>query len=63
MTEDNEKKNKSNKSEILTHLLWTAFGIIGGLDYFSKAEYLISGIMFLIGILSAYKLFKAIVKK
>lgn len=55
--------NKLNKSEILTNLLWTAFGIIGGIDYYSKEEYLICGIMSLIGISYAYKLIKSIMKK
>ena len=63
MTEHNEKMNKLNKIEILTNLLWTAFGVIGGIDYYSKTEYLICGIMSLIGILYAYKLVKSIVKK
>ena len=63
MTEHNAKENKLNKSEILTNLLWTAFGIIGGIDYYSKAEYLICGIISLIGILYAYKLIKSIVIK
>ena len=63
MTEQNEKKNKLNKGEILTNLLWTAFGVIGGIDYYSKSEYLICGIMSLIGILYAFKLFKSIVGK
>jgi len=49
--------------EILTNILWTAFGIIGGISYYSKAEYWISGIMFLIGILYAYKLVKSISRK
>jgi hypothetical protein len=52
-----------NKSEILTNLLWTAFGVIGGMDYYSKSEYLICGIMSLIGILYACKLFKSIAGK
>ena len=39
------------------------FGIIGGIDYYSKSEYLICGIMSLIGILYAYKLIKSIVSK
>jgi hypothetical protein len=52
--------NKANKSEILTNLLWTAFGIIGGISYYSKTEYLICVILFLIGILYAYKLMKSL---
>jgi hypothetical protein len=55
--------NKLNKTEILTNLLWTVFGIIGGINYYSKAEYWICGIMSLIGILYAYKLVKSIMKK
>ena len=63
MTQQNEKTNKLNKTEILTNLLWTAFGIVGGISYYSKAEYLICGIMSLIGILYAYKLIKSIAGK
>jgi hypothetical protein len=49
-----------NKIEILTNLSWTIFGIIGGIDYYSKAEYWICGLMFLIGILYCYKFIKSI---
>ena len=46
MTKLNEKEKKlKNKGEIITNLLWTLFGIITGLDYYSKEEYLICGIM------------------
>lgn len=58
MTQNNEKTTEFNKTEILTNLLWTEFGIIGGISYYSKSEYLICGIMVLIGILYAYKLIK-----
>ena len=61
MTEHNEKPNKLIKTEILTNLLWTVFGIIGGINYYSKTEYWICGIMFLIGTLYAYNLIKSIV--
>jgi uncharacterized membrane protein YuzA (DUF378 family) len=54
--------NKLLKSETLTNLMWTAFGIIGGLNYYSKQEYLIFGIMSLITILYAFKLFKSLSK-
>ncbi|BAO76418.1 hypothetical protein [Winogradskyella sp. PG-2] len=54
--------NKLLKSEILTNLLWTAFGIIGGLNYYSKGEYWIFGIMSLIAVLYALKLFKSLSK-
>ena len=63
MTEQNGKKNKLNKGEILTNLLWTAFGVIGGIDYYSKSEYLICEILSLIGTLYAFELFKSIVGK
>jgi hypothetical protein len=53
--------NKLNKTEILTNLLWTAFGIIGGISYYSKAEYWICGIMSLIGVFYAYRLIKSMV--
>jgi hypothetical protein len=62
MTE-NKKTNKLNKTEIIANLLWTAFGIIGGINYYSKSEYWICGVMLLIGILYASKLIKSIVKK
>ena len=52
-----------NKTEILTNLLWITFGIIGGINYYSKAEYGICGVMFLIGILYTYKLVESISKK
>jgi len=54
---------KLNKTEILTNFLWILFGIIGGISYYSKAEYWICGVMFLIGILYCYKLTKSIVGK
>ena len=54
--------NKLLKSEILTNLLWTAFGIIGGLNYYSKGEYWIFGIMSLIAVFYALKLFKSLSK-
>ncbi len=63
MTEHNEKANKLNKTEILKNLLWTGFGIIGGISYYSKSKYLICAIMSLIGILYAYKLIKSIAGK
>jgi hypothetical protein len=55
--------NKLNKTEILTNILWTVFGTIGGISYYSKAEYWICGVMLLIGILYAYKLVKSITRK
>ncbi|WP_160131605.1 hypothetical protein [Kordia antarctica] len=54
--------NKLLKSEILTNLLWAAFGIIGGLNYYKKAEYWICGIMSLIAIVHALRLFKNLFK-
>jgi hypothetical protein len=62
MTE-HKKTNKLNKIEIIANLLWTAFGIIGGINYYSKKEYLICGIMTLLGILYSYKLIKSIMGK
>tara|TARA_R110000782_G_scaffold208468_2_gene296866 strand:- start:31 stop:204 length:174 start_codon:yes stop_codon:yes gene_type:complete len=55
--------NKLLKSEILTNLLWTAFGIIGGMNYYLKSEYWICGIMSLIAIVYAYKVIKSITEK
>ncbi len=63
MTEQSGNKNKLNKGEIVTNLLWMIFGLIGGIDYYSKSEYLICGIMSLIGILYCYKLIKSIMAK
>jgi hypothetical protein len=51
---------KLKKIEILANLLWIAFGVIGGLDYFSRKKYLVSGIMFLVAVLYTYKLGKYI---
>jgi hypothetical protein len=47
---------------MLANLLWITFGIIGGINYYSKAEYWIFGVMFLTGILYCYKLVKSIMK-
>lgn len=54
------KPNELKKIDIIAYLTWMVFGIIGAISYFSKAEYLISGIMALIAILYTYRL---IVKK
>ena len=63
MMTEQAKDKKWDKAEILSNLLWTAFGIIGGLNYYSKEEYLICVMMSLIGVLYAYKLIKTIIKK
>lgn len=55
-----EKMNKINKSETLANLLWTAFGVIGAIHYYSKADYWICGILSLIGVLYAYRLVKSV---
>lgn len=47
--------NKLLKSEMVTNILWALFGIIGGLSSYSKEEYLICSVMFLIGTLYAFK--------
>ena len=58
------RKNKKNDIiEILANVIWTFFGVFGGISYYSKAEYWICGIMFLIGILYSYKLIKSIMGK
>ena len=54
--------NKLNKTEVLANLLWTVFGIFGGISYYSKAEYWFCGAMFLLGILYCYKLIKSIMR-
>jgi hypothetical protein len=58
-----EKNRKNDNIEILTNIIWTLFGIFGGINYYSKGEYLICGIMFLIGILYTYKSIKSILGK
>jgi len=60
---ETEKNRKNDKIEILANLIWIFFGIFGGISYYSKAEYLISGIMFLLAILYTYKLINPLVKK
>lgn len=55
--------NKLLKSEIITNLLWIAFGIIAGINYYSKSEYWIFGIVLLIAIVHAYKLVKSVSEK
>lgn len=60
---EHRKTNKLNKNEILTNLLWTIFGVIGGISYYSKAEYWICVIMFLIAVLYLYKLVKSTTEK
>lgn len=50
------KTKKLNKIDILAYLIWVLFGIIGAMNYYSKGEYIISGIMGLIAILYAYRL-------
>jgi hypothetical protein len=62
MKEPNKMK-KNDKIEILANLIWTFFGIFGGINYYSKSEYLISGVMFLIAILYGYKLIIPLTKK
>ncbi|WP_445720345.1 hypothetical protein [Flavobacterium sp.] len=49
---------KLNKNEILIDTLWIAFGLISGISYYRKSEFLICFIMFSISILYSYKLFK-----
>ena len=60
---EHDKIKKNDKIEILANLIWTFFGIFGGINYYSKAEYLISGIMFLVAILYGYKLINPLIKK
>jgi uncharacterized membrane protein YuzA (DUF378 family) len=50
------KTKKLNKIDILAYLTWMIFGIFGAINYYSRAEYLICGIMALIAILYAYRL-------
>ncbi|NJY62853.1 hypothetical protein HC174_08800 [Salinimicrobium sp. CDJ15-81-2] len=46
------------RSEKIKNLLWMFFGFFGGFSYFSKEQYWISGILFLVGILYTYELVK-----
>lgn len=52
---------KKIKLEILPIIFWIFFGVLNGLSYYWKGEYWISGIMFLLGILYLYSLYKAVV--
>lgn len=49
------------RSETVKNLLWIAFGVIGGINYFSREEYWISGIHFLVAVLYAYNLGKHLI--
>jgi hypothetical protein len=49
---------KLNKNEILIDTLWVFFGLINGITYYRKAEFLICFIMISISILYSYKIFK-----
>ena len=49
---------KYNKNEILIDTIWIAFGLINGISYYKKSEFLICIIMISISILYSYKLFK-----
>jgi hypothetical protein len=53
--------NKQSKVELLINIVWTAFGILGGYDYYLKGDYLACGNMFLVGFLYSFKLFKSII--
>jgi hypothetical protein len=53
--------NKESKVELLINIVWTAFGILGGLDHYSKGDYLACGVLFLVGFLYSFKLFKSII--
>ncbi|MFV8838578.1 hypothetical protein [Salinimicrobium soli] len=46
------------KIETLTSLLWIIFGLVGGLNYISKEDYLISALFFLVVVLNGYRLVK-----
>lgn len=56
VVKNKNKVNKINKTEILTNIIWTAFGILGAIKYYNKKEYLIFTLMSLIATLYAYKL-------
>ena len=47
-------------SSVITNLLWTIFGIIGGLNFYSKEEYFISTFMGLFSLLYGYKTYQSI---
>ncbi|MFV8838576.1 hypothetical protein [Salinimicrobium soli] len=44
------------KIDTLTNLLWITFGLVCGLDHFTRENYVISAIMFLIALLYGYRL-------
>jgi len=49
-------------SEIVSNLLWSAFGCISGTDYYSKRNYWVSSILFLIGVVYLARLFLNLIK-
>ena len=60
---ENKKGKKWNKSEIITDSLWVFFGVTAGINYYSKEEYIICGVVSLLGLLYAYKLIKSLTRK
>lgn len=44
----------------LMNLLWTAFGIIGGLHYYNREEYAFSVILFLLGAAYGYRVVQSL---
>lgn len=58
----NSMLKKIIKSSTLGHLLWMLFGLIAGLDYFNKKQYLICSILFLIAAIYAYKIVRNTLK-
>ncbi|SHF01356.1 hypothetical protein SAMN05444278_1159 [Psychroflexus salarius] len=49
-------------SKITTNFLWTFFGIITSLNYYSKEEYFISGFMCLFTILYGFKTLQSVIE-
>ncbi|UMB61184.1 hypothetical protein MHL31_03020 [Lutibacter sp. A80] len=49
--------------ENLLNFFWILFGLLIGMNYYSKQEYLISGVNFMIAILYTWKIIQKFVKK
>ena len=49
---------KSPQIETFTTLLWISFGLMGGISYYLKEEYLIFAFFLLVAVLHGIRLFK-----
>ena len=57
------KLYKFINSETFANLLWTAFGLITGFRYYEKQDYLVAGLLGLIGVAYLYRLLSGLVIK